>query len=101
MYHPARPDHPNEHLSLHYRGSTLFNHLWINQRSDRDRRMHEELQWEVVVLGGRAFNVSDPSPEDGLCVVAFEQDGTHVDIVSDMHLDGLLEVAVSFESAQG
>lgn len=99
MYHPARPNSPDEHLTLSYRGDTSFSHLWINQRSEREKRMHEELQWEVVTVGGRSLEVSDPSPEEGLQVVVFEQDGTWVDIVSDMQRDELHKLAVSFQPA--
>lgn len=100
MYYPVRPDRPGELVSLHYHGGTLFDHLWINQRSDRDRQMQELLEWEIVNVGERTFDVSDPGTEDGLRVVVFEQDGTYVDIISDMHLDELLEIAASFETAK-
>lgn len=101
MYHPARPDCPDEHLSLLYRGGTLFDYLWINQRLSRENRMHDELQWEEVNVAGRPFEVSDPGPDEGLRVVVFQQDGTYVDIISDMHLDELLKIAMSFECADG
>ena len=100
MYHPARPDDPGEYVSLSYRPGTSFDHLLINQRAKHEKQLLEELQWEVVEVRGRQLNVSDPSPEEGLRVVMFEQDGTYSDIMSDMPLDDLLRVAVSFESTE-
>jgi len=96
MYHRTGPDFPDPHLTMLYGGCESFDHLWVNQRSDREKRMQEELQWEVVTVGVRSLEVSDPSPEEGLRIVVFEQHGNWVDIVSDMPLEKLQEFAISF-----
>ena len=95
MYHPVRPDSSDEHLSIYYRGAESFEHLWINQRARRDKQMQEELEWDELEIEGRRFEISDPNPDEGLRVVAFEHDTTHVDIISDLPNEDLLDIATS------
>jgi hypothetical protein len=84
---------------LHYRGGATFDSLWINERARRDPQMLNELDWELVTVGDRTLEISDPSPEKGSCVVALEQEGTWVDLISDLSREDLCRVAASLEPA--
>ncbi len=95
MYYPTRPNGPDEYLSIHFRGGDSFDYLWINQRAERDRRMQAELQWSEAEKDGRRFEISDPSPDEGLRVIVFEHLGTYVDITSDLPSDVLVGIAMS------
>lgn len=96
MYHTTAPDNPVEYLSIQYRGGTTFQHLWITERAVRDAEMEAALEWDRQAFGNRHFDVSDPGADEGLRVIAFEQDGTHVCVVSDLPIDSLLDLAASF-----
>jgi len=58
----------------------------------------EKLEWEEVESSGRKFRLSDASSQGGLSVLAFEQDGTHVQIFSDLPRSQLLLFALSFRT---
>jgi len=99
MYHPARPSSPEEHVTIFYRGDRPDHSLWITQRAERDRRQYEKFEWEPLNIDGRIFEISDPGTEDGLRVLIFEQDGTNVDITSDLPASELLRIAGSMVQA--
>nr|MBA3483473.1 hypothetical protein [Pirellulales bacterium] len=95
LYHPARPRSPDEHVTIFYRGDRSSGSLWITQRAKRDTRSHEEFAWDELNVDGRLFEVSDPGTEDGLRLLTFEQDGTDVNITSDLPTQELVRIAVS------
>ena len=53
---------------------------------------------EEIEFSGRRFQLSDPEVEGALSILVFEQEGTWVEIVSDLGRDELLNVAASFEA---
>lgn len=95
MYHPARPNSPAESFSIHYRGGETFDYLSIEQRQKRDEK-HDELEWDELDVEGRRLDLSDPGVE-GFRILAFEQDGTYVDIISDLPRDELVKIALSLK----
>jgi hypothetical protein len=95
IYHPARPGSLEEHVTIFYRSDRSSSSLWISQRAERDMRSHEKLAWDDLSRNDRTFELSDPGTEDGLRLLAFEQDGTDVLITSDLPVDDLVEIACS------
>jgi hypothetical protein len=97
MYHPSRRRSPWAHLGLMYRGSEQYGSLWINE-SDTPDPDSSGLEWERVEQEGKPLWISDPG-EEGMRVVAFEQQGTHVKIWSDLDRSQLLDLALSLVPA--
>jgi hypothetical protein len=95
MYHPKRPNSPEEYLSMFYRGGETFDHLWINQRRERDKEWYDELEWDELVIEGRRLEFSDPAPDEGLRILVCEQDSTDVNITSDLPRDEMVKIALS------
>jgi len=98
MYYRARPDMSDEYLTLGYGAGADHTHLWINQRAKPDKRHQESLEWEVIEARGRRFSISDPAPKQGLRVLASEHLATHVEIISDLSINELLELAISMQA---
>jgi hypothetical protein len=98
MYHPARPSSPIEHVTIFYRGDSSPGSLWITQQAERDLRSHKEYAWDELKVEGRIFKISDPGTADGLRLLSFEQEGTDVNITSDLPVDELIKVASSLQA---
>jgi hypothetical protein len=97
MYHPSRRRSPWAHLSLMYRGSEQYGSLWIYE-SDTPDPDSSQLEWERFEQEGKPMWISDPGNE-GMRVLAFEQQGTHVKIWSDLDRGQLLDLAMSLVPA--
>jgi hypothetical protein len=97
IYHPQRPNCSDEHLMIGYRGGESFTHFWLNQRRERDKELQDELEWDELVVDGRRLEFSDPNPAEGLRVLAFEQDGTCIDIIADLPKDEMVKIALSLQ----
>lgn len=69
--------------------------LWFTQRKERDVRSHEKFAWDELNIDGRVFELSDPGTDDGLRLLTFEQEGTDVDITSDLPTEELVKIALS------
>ena len=101
MYHPKRPNSPEECLSMFYRGGETFGHLWINQRLVRDKEWYDELEWDELVVDGLRLEFSDPDPDEGLRILVCEQDGTDVSITADLPRDEMVKIALSLKPVSG
>jgi len=60
---------------------------------------HESYVWEEVEQKGQKLLISDPGAGVGMRIVAMQQDGTHVDIWSDLERERLIDVAMSLRPA--
>lgn len=69
--------------------------LWIDQRSERDAGLRDELEWDELLVDGQRMEISDPHPEEGLLVLCCEREKTAVAIVSDLPKDELIKMALS------
>jgi len=84
---------------------TLFYHgnrsrsLWVDERGHPDQKAEDRLAWDHLEANGRKVRLSDPETEDGLCVLRFEQDGTHISIFSNLPRPELIDLATSFVRA--
>ena len=96
-YHPQRPNCTEEYLSVGYLGGETFDHAWINQRGERDKELQEELEWHEVVVEGRRFEFSDPDPVEGLRVLAWEWDGTYLELIADLPREEMVKIALSLK----
>jgi hypothetical protein len=94
LYHPARMRSPREEVSLMYRGSRQYEHLWIVESATPDPE-HSELEFEPVSREEREFQLSDPGIE-GTRILTFQQQGTQIAITSDLPCEQLLDLACSF-----
>jgi len=97
-YHPARPSSLDEHVTIFYRGDRSACSLWITQRKERDVRSHEKFAWDELNIDGRVFELSDPGTDDGLRLLTFEQEGTDVNITSDLPTEELVKIARSMQA---
>ncbi len=94
-YHPPRGKRP-ESLTIHYHGGDA-NRLWFSLRPELDPEMQDRLEWEEIEFAGRRFQLSDPEIEGALSILVFNQDGTWIEVISDLARNELLDVAASFE----
>ena len=94
-YEPARGKLP-ESLGINYRGAS--NRFWFHLCAELDPEAHDRLEWEEIEFAGRLFQLSDPEVDGALSILVFKQDGTWVEIVSDLARDDLLVIAASFEA---
>ncbi len=95
MYHPPRPQSARAHLALMYRGD---HRLWINE-SDCAEPETAEMEWEQIERDGKRMAISDPGVDAGMSILALEQAGTYVTIMSDLDRDRLIRVAFSLVAA--
>ncbi len=95
-YEPSRGK-KSECLAVFYNGGGA-NSLWFHLSSTLDPEMRERLEWEEIEFSGRRFQLSDPEVDGALSILVFEQEGTWIEIVSDLGRDELLNVAASFEA---
>lgn len=95
MYHPVRPGSKDEHVTIFYRGSTSYQSLWIDLRSEANRAKLEQLEWDDFESNGRKLQISEPEAEDGLRVLALVQNGTRVQIASDLPKNEMVKIALS------
>lgn len=95
-YHPPRGKRP-ESLTIHYHGGDA-NRLWFNLRPEPDPEMQDRLEWEEIEFAGRRFQLSDPEVEGALSILTFNQNGTWVEIVSNLPRNESLNLAASFEA---
>jgi hypothetical protein len=93
MYFPPRMKAPHAHLDFVYRGSDLYDRLWIKQSARFDPES-DKFEWETLRYGDRDLNISDPG-EGGTRIVSLEQHGTHVTIWSDLDREKLLDLSSS------
>lgn len=103
MYHPPRRQRGRARLALMYRGSEAYDHLWVDE-GDRPDPGLDNFEWERIVVEGaiqKDLRISDPGDPTGMRIVAFEQQGTHVKIRSDLDRAKLINVATSFTSVPG
>lgn len=98
LYHPARPNSRQEHVTIFYRGGDAFESLWLTQRAQRDEKSHAKLEWSPLEVEGLALEISDPALEaEGLRILAFRSENTDVSITSDLPIKELIEIAVSMK----
>jgi hypothetical protein len=97
MHHPSRMRSPRAYFSLMYRGSEVYDSLWIHQGTSPEPDA-AKLEWELIIVEGKQIRISDPGVE-GKRIVTFEQEGTHVSITSDLAREPLLDLALSFVPA--
>jgi hypothetical protein len=98
LYHPARPNNRQEHVTIFYRGGDAFESLWITQQAQRDEKSHAKLDWSPLDVEGYGLEISDPAPEaEGLRILAFRAENTDVSITSDLPIKELIEIAVSMK----
>jgi hypothetical protein len=103
MYHPPRRQRGWAHLALMYHGSEAYDHLWVDEGPHPDPSL-DKFEWERIVVEGaiqKDLRISDPGDPTGRRIVAFEQNGTHVKINSDLDRAQLINLAMSFTSAPG
>jgi len=103
MYHPPRREGGWSHLVLMYSGGQEYDWLWVDESGHPDPSL-DEFQWEPVANQGAAqkdLRISDPGKTPGMRIVAFEQQGTHVRIRSDLGRSQLIDLAMSFSAASG
>jgi hypothetical protein len=94
MYIPPRfPRSTEWHLTLMYMGTQWCRFLWLTEGTTPDPES-DNLEWEAVSVGDRAMRISDPGP-NGVRVVAFEDQGTHVAVWSDLGRERILDLAAS------
>ncbi|QEH35946.1 hypothetical protein OJF2_45030 [Aquisphaera giovannonii] len=89
------------HLSLMYRGSEAVRGLSISE-SDRPKPDLDRYEWDQVEAGPDApqsIRISDSGEPGSQRLVAFEQEGTHVTIRSDLDREALIDLARSFVRA--
>ncbi|HEY4309508.1 MAG TPA: hypothetical protein VGN12_08660 [Pirellulales bacterium] len=91
MYHPPRSRSPRPHLALMYKGGFS---LWINEGGTADPDT-ADMEWEQVERDGKRMSLSDPGVGTGKRMLALEQQGTHVMMVSDLDREQLINVAAS------
>jgi hypothetical protein len=94
-YAPPRGKRP-ESIGVHYHGGDS-KRFWFHLRPELDPEMQERLEFEEIEFSGRQFQLSDPEIDGALSILVFHQDGTWVEIVSDLARNELLEVAATFE----
>jgi hypothetical protein len=95
--HPAHPKSLRESLWIMYAHSDQFNRLWVKEGATVDSD-HEEYEWERIEKDGREILISDPGAT-GQRKVYLKQEGTHVDIDSDLDRDRLIDLAFSLRPA--
>jgi hypothetical protein len=98
MFHPARSNSPRAYLSLVYRGERRA--IWINESDRTDLERTASLEWEQIESRGMHFAISDPGVEGGKSIFVFEQHGTHIDIMSDLDRQQLIDLAMSLAPAK-
>lgn len=72
-------------------------HLIVFQRPNRDAFTFEKYEWTRQQFDNLTIYVSAPTEKGGWSLVAFEQDGTHVLLMSALPTDHLVRIATSFE----
>ena len=92
-YHPPRLRSRGAFLNLGYHGSEVYKRLSIYESAVADPET-DRFEWERVEHAGKQLLISDPGTE-GDRIVAFEQQGTHVTIWSDLEREPLFDLAVS------
>lgn len=95
--HPARLDSPRESLWISCMHSDEFDRLWIRE-SETVGSDHDEYEWERIEKDGRHLLISDPGAT-GKRKIYLMQEGTHVEIDSDLDRDRLIELALSLRPA--
>jgi hypothetical protein len=97
MYHPPCQRSPRAHLCLMYRGDQA---LWIYERDAPDPEL-AKMEWELFERDGKRMAMSDPGVGAGMRIMALEQHGTHVTILSDLDREQLIDLAASLVPASG
>jgi hypothetical protein len=97
MRHPARLKSPRESLWLSYVHSDEFDHLLIRESATVGSD-HDEYEWERIEKDGRQLFISDPGAT-GKRKIYLMEEGTHVEIDSDIDRDRLIDLAASLEAA--
>jgi hypothetical protein len=95
LYYPPRSRSRRRGLSLMYRGGQS---LWIHE-SDSAEPDLANMEWEQIERDGKRMSISDPGGDAGTRILAMEQQGTHVMIVSDLDRERLIDVAASLVAA--
>ena len=76
--------------------SDEFDRLWIRE-SETVGSDHDEYEWERIEKDGQLF-ISDPGAT-GKRKIYLMEEGTHVEIDSDIDRDRLIDLAASLEAA--
>lgn len=100
MYFPPRRGQ-RSCLRLVYFKTEGFQKLSIIQGRGPDPGL-DQCEWERIDLAGdvlKDLRISDPGGDSGDRLVAFEQEGTHVVIQSDLDRERLIDLATSFVPA--
>jgi hypothetical protein len=103
MYHPPCRQGGWSHLAFMYRGRQEYEHLWVKQSGHPEPSL-DCFEWEPVpnqATAQKNLRISDPGQTPGMRIVAFEQQGTHVMIKSDLDRTRLIDLALSFRAASG
>ena len=96
IYHPPGLRRSHSYLSLMYIGDALHS-LWIHQAATPNPEL-DEFEWENAVSNGKSMRISDPGGKS-IRIVALVQEGTHVEIWSDLERKQLLDLAASLAPA--
>jgi hypothetical protein len=94
---PARPKSQQESLWISYMHSDEFDHLWLHETATIPLD-HGEYEWEQIEKVGRHLMISDPGPTAGRKIY-LTQEGTHVEIDSDLDRERLIDLALSLQPA--
>jgi hypothetical protein len=95
--HPARRKSPQESLWIAYMHSDQFDCLWLHETATICAD-HDEYEWEQIEKDGRELMISDPGATGGRKIYLM-QEGTHVEIDSDLDRDRLIDLALSLRPA--
>ncbi|MHC5539045.1 hypothetical protein ACYOEI_12575 [Singulisphaera rosea] len=101
MYHPPRRQGGWSYLAMMYRSSGAFQHLWVNQGAQPYPGL-DNFVWEAIAVEGTALKdlrISDSGKSPGMRMIVFQQQGTHVQIRSDLERAQLIDMATSFSPA--
>jgi hypothetical protein len=90
---PARPKSPREYLWISYGPCDEFERLWLHEGATIGSD-HDEYEWERIEKDSREILISDPGAT-GQRKIYLKQEGTHIDIDSDLDRDRLIDLALS------
>jgi hypothetical protein len=97
IFHSARPESPRAYLWIAYMHCDEFDCLWLHESATISSD-HDEYEWERIEKDGRELLISDPG-KDGQRKVYLKQEGTHVEIDSDLDRKQLIDLALSLRPA--
>lgn len=100
MYHPKRPGGEAESLKIFYYAIDTPYSLWIEQRGTPEESLHQDFEWEEILVESQRIEISDPYPEKGLRILSCQHEETFVTITSNLPRDELIKIALSLTPAR-